>query len=134
MAKDHSHKSAVEPTGGGTLEVVDVERKPSYPVAPLEHKHVEPHSFDSMTQVVTYLRDKLRDTPLISPEESAAEVFKMLNRDLTQTERDALFKLLLVKEAHQAGLFPKKPIDMNALSDKLREGAYPYKNRYPNKL
>ena len=35
MAKDHSHKSAVEPTGGGTLEVVDVERKPSYPVAPL---------------------------------------------------------------------------------------------------
>ena len=87
-----------------------------------------------MTQVVTYLRDKLRDTPLVSPEESAAEVFKMLNRDLTQTERDALFKLLLVKEAHQAGLFPKKPIDMNALSDKLREGAYPYKNRYPNKL
>ena len=134
MAKDHSHKSAVEPTGGGTLEVVDVERKPSYPVAPLEPKHVEPHSFDSMTQVVTYLRDKLRDTPLVSPEESAAEVFKMLNRDLTQTERDALFKLLLVKEAHQAGLFPKKPIDMNALSDKLREGAYPYKNRYPNKL
>lgn len=53
MAKDHSHKSAVEPTGGGTLEVVDVERKPSYPVAPLEPKHVEPHSFDSMTQVVT---------------------------------------------------------------------------------
>ena len=134
MAKDHSHKSAVEPTGGGTLEVVDVEGKPSYPVAPLEPKHVEPHSFDSMTQVVTYLRDKLRDTPLVSPEESAAEVFKMLNRDLTQTERDALFKLLLVKEAHQAGLFPKKPIDMNALSDKLREGAYPYKNRYPNKL
>ena len=134
MAKDHSHKPAVEPTGGGTLEVVDVERKPSYPVAPLEPKHVEPHSFDSMTQVVTYLRDKLRDTPLVSPEESAAEVFKMLNRDLTQTERDALFKLLLVKEAHQAGLFPKKPIDMNALSDKLREGAYPYKNRYPNKL
>ena len=67
MAKDHSHKSAVEPTGGGTLEVVDVERKPSYPVAPLEPKHVEPHSFDSMTQVVTYLRDKLRDTPLVSP-------------------------------------------------------------------
>ena len=125
MAKDHSHKSAVEPTGGCTLEVVDLERKPSYPVAPLEPKHVEPHSFDSMTQVVTYLRDKLRDTPLVSPEESAAEVFKMLNRDLTQTERDALFKLLLVKEAHQAGLFPKKPIDMNALSDKLREGAYP---------
>ena len=134
MAKDHSHKPAVEPTGGCTLEVVDVERKPSYPVAPLEPKHVEPHSFDTMTQVVTYLRDKLRDTPLVSPEESAAEVFKMLNRDLTQTERDALFKLLLVKEAHQAGLFPKKPIDMNALSDKLREGAYPYKNRYPNKL
>lgn len=134
MAKDHSHKSAVEPTGGCTLEVADLERKPSYPVAPLEPKHVEPHSFDSMTQVVTYLRDKLRDTPLVSPEESAAEVFKMLNRDLTQTERDALFKLLLVKEAHQAGLFPKKPIDMNALSDKLREGAYPYKNRYPNKL
>lgn len=134
MAKDHSHKSAVEPTGGCTLEVVDLERKPSYPVAPLEPKHVEPHSFDTMTQVVTYLRDKLRDTPLVSPEESAAEVFKMLNRDLTQTERDALFKLLLVKEAHQAGLFPKKPIDINALSDKLREGAYPYKNRYPNKL
>ena len=134
MAKDHSHKSAVEPTGGSTLEVVDVDRKPSYPVAALEPKHVEPHSFDSMTQVVTYLRDKLRDTPLVSPEESAAEVFKMLNRDLTQTERDALFKLLLVREAHQAGLFPKKPIDMNALSDKLREGAYPYKNRYPNKL
>ena len=78
-----------------TLEVVDVDRKPSYPVAALEPKHVEPHSFDSMTQVVTYLRDKLRDTPLVSPEESAAEVFKMLNRDLTQTERDALFKLLL---------------------------------------
>ena len=80
MAKDHSHKSAVEPTGGSTLEVVDVDRKPSYPVAALEPKHVEPHSFDSMTQVVTYLRDKLRDTPLVSPEESAAEVFKMLNR------------------------------------------------------
>ena len=90
--QDHSHKSAVEPTGGSTLEVVDVDRKPSYPVAALEPKHVEPHSFDSMTQVVTYLRDKLRDTPLVSPEESAAEVFKMLNRDLTQTERDALFK------------------------------------------
>ena len=72
MAKDHSHKSAVEPTGGSTLEVVDVDRKPSYPVAALEPKHVEPHSFDSMTQVVTYLRDKLRDTPLVSPEESAA--------------------------------------------------------------
>lgn len=67
MAKDHSHKSAVEPTGGSTLEVVDVDRKPSYPVAALEPKHVEPHSFDSMTQVVTYLRDKLRDTPLVLP-------------------------------------------------------------------
>ena len=40
MAKDHSHKSAVEPTGGSTLEVVDVDRKPSYPVAALEPKHV----------------------------------------------------------------------------------------------
>ena len=61
MAKDHSHKSAVEPTGGSTLEVVDVDRKPSYPVAALEPKHVEPHSFDSMIRVVTSVRDGSAD-------------------------------------------------------------------------
>lgn len=139
MAKDPSRKSDLNKSdlnskGGSTLEVVDVEAKQDYPVAPVESRHVVPHAFDSMTQVVTYLRDKLRDTPLVSPEESADEVLSILNRDLTQTERDALFKLLLVKEAHQAGLFPRKPADMNALSDKFREGAYPYKNHYPNKL
>lgn len=134
MAKDHSRKSDLNSAGGSTLEVIDVDTKPDYPVAPVEPRHAEPHAFDSMTQVVTYLRDKLRDTPLVSPEESAAEVFKILNRDLTQTERDALFKLLLVKEAHQAGALPEEAVDMNALSEKLREGAYPYKNHYPNKL
>mgnify|MGYP000290852489 CR=1 FL=1 len=58
----------------------------------------------------------------------------MLNRDLTQTERDALFKLLLVKEAHQAGLFPKKPIDHERSFGQAPRRRYPYKNRYPNKL
>lgn len=134
MAKDRRQNRNDEHPEGSTLDVVDIEEKPAYPVASLDSKKVEPHVFDSMTQVVTYIRDKLRDTPLESPEESASEVLNVLNRDLTQLERDELFKLLLVKEAHQAGLFPKKPTDMNALSDKFREGAYPYKNHYSNKL
>lgn len=87
--------------------------------------------FDHIRQAVTYLRDKLRETPLESPEASAAMVFERLRTHATQEEIDHLFKLLLAKEANQAGLFPKKRKDVNALSENFSTGGYPYKHRYP---
>lgn len=87
--------------------------------------------FDQIRQAVTYLRDKLRDTPLESPQASADIVFERLRTHATQEEIDHLFKLLLAKEANQAGLFPKKRKDVNALSENFSTGGYPYKHRYP---
>ncbi len=145
---NHSHPSidSIERTKTMTKRIQDNKDDESDVPATFDANHIPQTSiqsveseslvFDHIRQAVTYLRDKLRETPLESPEASAAMVFERLRTErlrthATQEEIDHLFKLLLAKEANQAGLFPKKRKDVNALSENFSTGGYPYKHRYP---